>query len=541
MTSSKFATRALIAVAAVATVSLALVGCSGSGSSSSSSSKALIVGTTDVVTYLDPAGSYDNGSFAVMNQVFPFLMNSKDGTGDVTPDIAVSGKFTTPTTYTVILKKGLKFANGHALTSSDVKFTFDRQQKINDPNGPAYLLGNLKSTSAPNPTTVVFHLIAGNDQTFPQVLSSPVGPIVDEQVFSATKVTPDKTIVAGDAFAGQYKITKYNFNQLVQFTANPLYRGELGQAKTKNIDLKYYTSSSNMKLDVQQGNIDVASRAFSATDVASLKSDKKVKVVEGPGGEIRYIVFNFNTMPYGLTTASPDAAKSLAVRKAAADLVDRQAIATQVYKGTYTPLYSYVPDGLTGATTPLKSLYGDGNGKPDLDKAKAVLAAAGVTTPIALNLQYVADGHYGPSSADEYALVKSQLESGGLFAVNLQSTEYVTYSKERVKDTYPAYQLGWFPDYSDADNYLTPFFSKDSFLVNHYADTAVQDLITKQVSETDKAARTQEIKDIQQKVAEDLPTLPLLQGAQVVVTGTTVSGAVLDPSFKFRYATLVKS
>jgi peptide/nickel transport system substrate-binding protein len=538
---SKIATRALVAVAATAAVSLALVGCAGGGSSSSSSNKALIVGTTDVVTFLDPAGSYDNGSFAVMNQVFPFLMNSKDGTADVTPDIATSAKFTDPTTYEVKLKPGLKFANGHALTSSDVKFTFDRQLKINDPNGPAYLLGNLDHVTTPNATTVDFHLKSGNDQTFAQVLSSPAGPIVDEQVFSADKVTPDTTIVKGNAFAGQYKITKYNFNQLIQFTANPNYRGELGAAKTKNIDLKYYTSSSNMKLDVQQGNIDVASRAFSATDVASLKANKKVKVVDGPGGEIRYIVFNFNTMPYGATTPTPDAAKSLAVRKAAADLVDRQAIADQVYKGTYTPLYSFVPNGLTGAITPLKSLYGDGNGKPDLDKAKAALTAAGVSTPVALSLQYVADGHYGPSSADEYALIKSQLEQGGLFAVNLQSTEYVTYSKERVKDTYPAYQLGWFPDYSDADNYMTPFFSANSFLSNHYSDTAVQDLITKQVSETDKSARTQEIKDIQQKAAEDLPTLPLLQGAQVAVTGTDISGAVLDGSFKFRYGTLVKN
>ena len=32
------------------------------------------------------------------------------------------------------------------------------------------------------------------------------------------------------------------------------------------------------------------------------------------------------------------------------------------------------------------------------------------------------------------------------------------YSKDRSADVYPAYQLGWFPDFSDADNYLTPFF-----------------------------------------------------------------------------------
>ena len=56
-------------------------------------------------------------------------------------------------------------------------------------------------------------------------------------------------------------------------------------------------------------------------------------------------------------------------------LVDRQEIADQVYKGTYTPLYSFVPDGFTGATTVLKDLYGDGSGGPDATKAAAILAA----------------------------------------------------------------------------------------------------------------------------------------------------------------------
>ena len=98
------------------------------------------------------------------------------GSPDVQPDIATSASFTSPTEYTVKLKPGLKFANGHDLTSSDVKFTFDRQLKINDPNGPASLLGNLASTAAPDPTTVVFHLKAANDQTFAQVLVQPGRP-----------------------------------------------------------------------------------------------------------------------------------------------------------------------------------------------------------------------------------------------------------------------------------------------------------------------------------------------------------------------------
>ncbi|GAB3154076.1 ABC transporter substrate-binding protein [Microbacterium neimengense] len=534
--------RTALALAALAGTAVVLAACSSGGSGESSGGGEggdLIVGTTDKITFIDPAGSYDNGSFAVMNQVYPFLFNSQYGTADVTPDIAESGEFTSPTEFTVKLKDGLTFANGHTLTSSDVKFSFDRQLKIADPNGPSSLLGNLESVEAPDDTTVVFTLKNGNDQTWEQILSSPAGPIVDEEVFSPDALTSDDDIVAGNAFGGQYVIDSYKINELISYKPNPDYKGALGAAENSSVTVKYYADSSNLKLDVAGGDIDVAFRSLSATDVDDLSKNDAVKVVDGPGGEIRYIVFNFDTMPFGAATPEADPAKSLAVRQAMADLVDRQALSEDVYKGTYTPLYSYVPQGLTGATEPLKDLYGDGAGAPDLDKAKAALEAAGVSTPVTLNLQYNGD-HYGPSSGDEYAAVKSQLEEGGLFTVNLAQTEWVQYSKDRTADVYPMYQLGWFPDYSDADNYLTPFFAADNFLANHYDNSEVQELITAQASETDAAARQSDIEKIQELVAADLSTLPLLQGTQVAVVGKDVDGAVLDGSFKFRYAPLHK-
>jgi peptide/nickel transport system substrate-binding protein len=507
----------------------------------------ILIGTTDKITTIDPAGEYDNGSFAVINQVYPFLLNTPYGSPDVKPDIAVSASFTDPTTYTVKLKPGLKFANGDDLTSSDVKFSFDRVQAIgangaDGGNGPSSLLGNLVSTDAPDPTTVVFHLKNGNDQTFPQVLSSPAGPIVDEQVFPKDALLPDADIVSKNPFAGPYTITSYTVNSLIQYKANASYQGLYGAPKTPTVIVNYYADASNLKLAVQQGEVDVAYRSLSATDIADLRNDSNLQVVDGPGGEIRYIVFNFDTQPFGAKTPEADPAKALAVRQAVADLVDRKAIADQVYKNTYTPLYSYVPAGLTGANEALKGLYGDGNGGPSTDKAKAALQAAGVTTPVTLNLQY-ATAHYGPSSPDEYALVKDQLESSGLFKVNLQTTEWTQYSKDRTTDVYPEYQLGWFPDYSDADNYLTPFFvSSTSFLHNHYSNPQVDSLITQEATTTDPTARAQIIGQVQDAVAKDLSTIPLLQGAQVAVVGKGVQGTkdTLDASFKFRYGALSK-
>ena len=535
-THRKRATSVLIGASALA---LVLASCAAGGDTGATGDGAVLVGTTDKVVTLDPAGSYDNGSFAVQNQIYAFLLNSPLGSPDPEPDLAESAEFTSPTEYTVTLKPGLKFANGNDLTASDVKFTFDRQLAIAAPDGPSSLLYNLDSTEAVDDTTVVFTLKAANDQVFPQILTTFPGAIVDEDVFSATELTPDEDIVAGEAFNGQYTIATYDFNKTIEFVPNENYAGLLGPAQNESVILSYYADSSNLKLDVQEGNVDVAYRSLSATDVADLRGDDGVVVHDGPGGEIRYIVFNFDTQPYGATTAEADPAKALAVRQAVASLVDRAEIADQVYKGTYTPLYSFVPEGFTGATEVLKELYGDGEGGPDATKAAELLSSAGVTTPVTLSLQYSPD-HYGPSSGDEYALVKSQLEETGLFTVNLQSTEWVQYSEDRVSDVYPAYQLGWFPDYSDADNYLTPFFLTENFLANHYSNPAVDELIAEQGVTSDVAARTAIIEQIQATVAGDLSTVPLLQGAQVAVSGTDVDGVTLDASFKFRFAGLVK-
>lgn len=539
------------ALAGAAALTLAVAGCASTdepgdgdatgadGATTSSGSDTILIGTTDKITTIDPAGSYDNGSFAVMNQVYPFLLNTPYGSPDVEPDIAESAEFVSPSAYQVVLKEGLTFANGNALTASDVKFTFDRMVGINDVNGPASLLYNLDSVDVVDDLTVVFNLKSENDQVFPQILSSPAGPIVDEDVFAADALTPDQEIVDGQAFAGQYTIAAYDFNNVIEYTAFDGYQGLLGPAETETVIVNYYADASNLKLEVQEGQIDVAHRSLSATDIEDLQGSEDVTVHEGPGGEIRYIVFNFNTQPYGAATAEADPAKALAVRQAVASLIDRAELSEQVYKGTFTPLYSYVPDGLTGATESLKDLYGDGAGGPDAAAAAQLLEDAGVTTPVALNLQY-SDDHYGPSSGDEYALIKSQLEADGLFSVNLQTTEWVQYSKDRSSDVYPAYQLGWFPDYSDADNYLTPFFLIENFLANHYENQEVNDLILEQAVTVDPAERQAKIEEIQDAVAQDLSTVPYLQGAQVAVAGNDVDGVTLDASFKFRYGTLTK-
>lgn len=523
-------------IAAVGMAGLALVavaGCGAGRTNGGGGGAGLVVGTTDKIFALDPAAAYDQGSLVPETQVYQHLLNFAPGATTPTPDAAQKCEFSTPTTYTCTLKPGLKFANGDPLTAASVKFSMDRMVKINDPNGPASLLGNLDHTDTLNDTTVVFTLKNPNDQTFPAILPTQAAPIVDEKVFPADKIMDDNAIVKAEPFSGPYTITSYDKNKLVQYQANPDYNGILSKPKTATVSAKYYASSDNLKLDIQNGNIDVAYRSLTPTDIDSLRKDDKVTVHDGPGGELRYIVFNMNTMPGG----TPE--QKLAVRKAVASSVDRDALSNEVYKGMYQPAYSSVPQGFPSAIEPFKTIYG---AKPDKAEAAKFLSDAGVQTPVTLNLQYNPD-HYGSSSSEEYAAIKNQLEATGLFKVNLQSTEWVEYQKERARDGYPLYQLGWFPDFPDPDDYLTPFYAPNNFLQNHFEDPSITSQLTAEVTQTDKDKRIATLEQIQTDMAQKfISMLPLLSGKEIAVSTKGAQGvdSTLDPSTQFRYALLSK-
>ena len=139
-------------------------------------------------------------------------------------------------------------------------------------------------------------------------------------------------------------------------------------------------------------------------------------------------------------------------------------------------------------------------------------------------------------------MVKDQLEKSGLFKVDLQSTEWVTYTKDRVKRRLPGVPAGLVPGLLGRGQLPDAVLPKDNFLKNHYDNPEVETLIAKQPSRRTRPSANKLIEEIQNAVAKDLSTLPLLQGAQVAVAGNGREGCGphLDASFKFRLGVLSK-
>jgi peptide/nickel transport system substrate-binding protein len=492
-----------------------------------------ILGTTDKVVALDPAGAYDLGSQQLIGNMYQNLLAIPAGGNKPEPDAAESCEFSDPKTYVCKLKPDLKFSSGDPLTSEDVKFSLDRQLKIADPSGPSSLLGSLDSVEATDPTTVTMKLKKA-DGTWPFILTHNVAAIVPDEIYPPDDKQPDDKAVG----SGPYKLDKYTPNQQAVFSANPNYNGP-NKAVTPNVIVQYFEQASALKLAVEQGDVDIAYRSLSPTDLEALKSGGNgVNVVDGAGTEIRYGVFNIDKKPFD----------QLAVRKAIAQVIDRDAIAETVYKGTVTPLYSTMPAALPGAKESFKDAFGD----PDPAKAKALLDEAGIKTPVAIDGWYTPT-HYGPVEGDLWNEIKRQLEASNLFTVKLDSTEWDQYKDEAWdKQTYGFYGLGWFPDFPDGDNYLQPFLRDNrpsgaakhagGFFQNNYVDKDVEAALDKELSSDDEAERTEAFGVLQDKEAEDVPLIPFWEGKQIAAVRDGVEGVdkTFDPAFQFRFWVVTK-
>lgn len=503
----------------------ALAGCGGADDSGSGDG-AIVVGTTDRIEAtaeapapLDPAQAYDAASWAVMHNAFQTLMRLPRSGSQPVPDAAEQCGFQDRQSeqYRCTLRAGLKFADGHEMTSADVKFSLDRVRGINHPNGPATLLSSIDKVETPSEREVVIHLSAP-DATFPSKLTTPAAAILDSRDYGA-KALRKGFDVAG---SGPYTVrTEVKDDRLVKavFSKNDAYQGKL-EPQSDKVEIRFFDDSAALEQALADGEVDVANREFSADQIEKLEAGEVegVRVTESPGQAIRYLAFN---------TKAPEV-KEKAVRQAMARLVDRQALVRDVYKRTGEPLYSLVPTGIVAHTNSFHNAYGE----PSVSGARQVLRRAGIQTPVKLTLTYTTD-HYGPATAKEFAKLRDQLNASGLFSVKTQGVKWTEFRPAAADGEYAVYGMGWFLDFPDPDNYIAPFIGKGNFLNSPYRNSAIeQDLLP---STRQKAQRTQavpEFERIQDLVAQDVPVLPLWQGKQYVVAREDVTGTeyALDSS-----------
>jgi len=482
-----------------------------------SPAKPIVLGTTDKITVLDPAKTYDFYTWEIFQNIGEGLLKYKPGTTQLMPGIAKSYEVSSDgLEYTFKLREGLKFTDGQPLDAAAVKWSIDRVMKLD--LDPSWLVSAFVDRVEVVDTYTVKFILKEPVSFFPAlVATTPYFPV------SSKSYPEDRVAEPTAGHYGPYRIKKWTRDVELVLEANPDYYGPA--PKSELFVVKFYKNAATMRLAVETGEIDVAWKSLRPIDIVDLKNKGKQKILEAPGPYIRYIVCRCNKPPFD----------DVRLRRAVAAAVDRQRICQEAYKGMVKPLYSMVPMGMWSHIDAFEEEYGERN----LDLAKKLLTEAGFSedNPFELELWYTPT-HYGDLEADVAAIIKESLEETGMMKVTLKSAEWATYAAKYIAaGTMPIFLLGWYPDYIDPDDYTSIFlhskWSPDMGVF--YSNPTMDEFLDRARTEISLEKRTELYVKIQKLMAKEAPVIPLFQGILTAATQPDIKGVVLDPVMLLKY------
>jgi len=490
----------------------------------------LIIGTTDRVTELSFANSYDFWTWHVLRNTTGALTKLDPQTLKIVGDLAESWDISSDgLVYTFHLRPGLTFWDGAPCDAAAVKWSLERTMKLDGPNGGVGLIKPyIKQIDVVDPLTIKITLNIA-DAVFLLRISSQVGA----SLIYSPKTTPADAFAKGTyAGTGPYKLDEYVPDQYIKYEA---YSGYYGTAPKTNLVIeKMYSDASALRAAIEAGDIDIAFRSLNPQDITSMENESTLNVkVYSPSPGIRYMLFNVAKAPFD----------NPLIRQAISYAVNRDAICQQVFSGINTPIYTMVPN----VDPPFFGAFPCFPHR-DLAKAKALLAELGydADNPLTINLWYTPK-HYGSTEADAATVIKGSLEETGVIKVTLQSMEWGAYVDAMGQGQLGMFLLGWYPDYLESSNYLAPWTTESPKSLGTYFNEdpnfeAYKNIMEVATTTVDTTVRSKLYKAIQILSVQDVPWIPLwsINTQMAIATLPGVHGATVDITMDIHLAQIYK-
>lgn len=481
----------------------------------------VVIGTTDDISELDPANAYSFHDWEILRNVSDGLLAYVPGSTDIEPRLAVD--FPTVSedglTYTFELREGVLFADGTELTADIMVEWINRSLTL---QGDPYTLISIIDSVEADGNQIIFTLSERFDLFPVTVASQPQLFPFQAGDFPSDDFDNQPDMIRG---VGPYMLVDYTVGETARFEVNPNYYGDA--PAYDEVVFVYYEDDAQLTLAIETGEIDMAWRGATETEVPRLGEMENLDVITVPG-RIQYFLFNHATEIGG----------NPLIRSAIAKAIDRDEIIDRALNGLADPIYSMVPPGFAGAAESFLDIYGFS----DVEGAIADLEAAGYSedAPLELDLWYPPE-RYGGTVADAMAVIEQQLEATGLIDVTLQSAEWSTYVVAATGGEYPFYFLGWFFDYPDADNYIQPFASCDGSpgLGVNYCNDTMEELISNQRALVGTADREDALFAMQDFFAEEIIGIPLWVGQDhMIYNSDRVTNVIVGAPLVLEYRLL---
>ena len=470
--------------------------------------------------------------------IYDRLTEFESGTTDVVPGLAESWTISDDNLeYTLKLRQGVKFHSTDSFTptrefnADDVLFTYNRQLDKQHPWNNYFVGAGWEMFNAMDMPVIIKEVVKVDDHTVKFVLKQPDASLLAKlalnfgSIMSAeyaeqlAKAGQREDLDRKPVGTGPFRFVDYQTNAAIRFTANADYWG--GTPKIDNLIFVITTDPATRMQKLQAGECHIAAYPAPA-DVARLKADPNLTVMEQPGLNVAYLAMNTLAAPFD----------KVEVRRALNMAIDRKAIVEAVYQGMGQVAQSVLPPSMWGYNGDVKGYSYDPDG------AKKLLDDAGVKDLKMKIWAMPVSRPYMPNARRAAELMQADLAKIGV-GVEIVSYEWGEYLKKaRDKDRDGAVVLGGTSDNGDPDNLLSYFFSCSGVGGSNNANWCykpLEDILQKARVSSNKDERTKLYQEAQAIVIDQAPWVPLAHSTVVLPMSKNVKNYVMEPLGSHRF------
>ncbi len=434
---------------------------------------------------LDPRFATDSQSQRIDGLLFSSLLE-RDDQLNLRGDLAESWDTPDPLTYVFHLRHTVYFHDGRALTSADVKSTFDfiLNPANKSPKRGAFRL--VTRIEAPDPATVIFHL------------SEPYAS------FTINLVRPTVGIVPLNASAdfarapigsGPFRFVSQSQDDEILLASNSNYYR--GAPFLSRVRFRVVPDAVVRALELRKGSADIEMSSLSPDLIPALERQPNLAVTDRPGTNFTYLGFNLE---------DPLLARR-ELRQALAFATDRETLIRYLLHGQAKLAYGPLPPNHWAAE------YNLAHYEFNPARAEQLLDAAGFPRrQNGARFKLI----FKCSTEEQARLIGTALQEQWRrvgVEIELRPLELATLFSDVVRGNFQITYQRWIGANTDSDFFEFAFSSRrfppDGANRGHYRNPRI-DLLTDQIRvEMDQEKRKALCSDVQKILADDLPYLPL--------------------------------
>jgi peptide/nickel transport system substrate-binding protein len=439
----------------------------------------------------------------------------RDAQFNLQPWLATSWSRPDPLTWTFHLRSGVRFHDGHPLTSADVAWTIRSLSNGTLVTSKSGAFLGVTSIETPDALTLTLHTKAP-DNSLAFNLSDGLFGVVEQGAGRDEGLHPVGT--------GPFRFVSQVQDKDVVVEANPAYWN--GAPHIPRIRFEIIPDLITAALELEKGSADVASNVITNDEVHSLEGLPNIRVDRTPGTPVVYA--NFNTRDPIL--------RDPRVRQAVAYAMDRPALIAALSHNEAKLADSFLPPS-HWAHAPSSALA---QYPHDPQKAIALLEAAGYhADKNGVRLRFTLK-----TSTDETIRVLAEAVQSQLAAVGIDLTirpsEFGTFYSDITKGAFQMYILRWVgatnldPDifrYCFATSSFPPQGANRGF----YANPEIDRLVAEAGASPERAVQLRDYIRIQQILSVDLPAIPMWNPADELVHSTRLTNVHPDADGSFSF------